>query len=1287
MATRKITSFGSSESPWLLDKTEAARQAVAPLRGYAYQLHASVAAWIRLPSEGELYLEVAEDYAQLARAPGEAGQILKATQVKDTRESGAVTLNSIDVQEAIEHLFSLQAANPGRTVSLTFLTTSPVGKEQKKPLRNKVAGLQAWQDAAAGGDISALHGALRDRFTTGSLGEFIQGCSETELRSQLVTHLDFVCGEADWQMIETASRDELVAMCGQVHATEDMAWRAYDVLLGRLLATILSSEDRKLDRQQLLVVFRQATSLTLPSQTVVDFVSSSLSNPASGDARGPTSPQTNDLVSLRRLAKVLLDVSTPPSLQSLFPDTPQPVRRAIDELSTIPRWVVELKPLEGPGQRIRGRLVDLIHAPERHHLFYASPGAGKTHALWQVAQELLAANTTERSASNINDDSSAIIQDAGTEQAIPIFLSVGGLKFSTDVLTLIGDLGLGFDPREVLRDPRICVFLDGWSEFATGEQFEERAKLLRLLHGTRVIACGRQTDATDTTFRSWSLELLAPVAVRGIVQRAFAGEPTPQNLSDLLRLPLVLSLYLLLGGSATSQGELLSHLHRHLAQRIPPCFDDVLAGAISTLSLSCDRSYLRLVAELRVRSSSQGLTEPVLLMERLGTITQRSKNALPIHDLYWSWLAGLGLLRENRTRDALLQLDTRESYSLAMQAGETVSPESVECTTPIDVVLAASFDASRGRPMIQKCLAEQLDAMFTHSLLAVRCRAAIAGLCTKRVRYVRMALAVISEIATAGLHVSELHEALNPAALFANRSVVAEWLGSPGTEMVIDVIANHGDAEWAPWIEHLFHMKRLDPVIALAAFLACSDHIPEWGFDHIHQLTGANAWKLRPTSERGANLALARWIGENYAQVIDTKSSSWLEVNRVLVSCADDDVFERLLAQFSSMDARAQELLGFAVVERGSPWIARFQQVAFASADGKHHHRLAKHLSLAIDDATARQWIALGHYESGWRILIARHGAAILPELIAELPASFEGIDSIPALAVMRFLKEAPLSLLDEIDSRLRGHTSPKVGQDVLEAVARVKPKGMFWIVRLCALQPGALSSYHLMQVIRLYTVWRKEHSLDLGIKTPQTEIPFRLWALFNLLSDNWDNHSAPAAFAFAPDLAVPIVLNSLSQDDDRAKAILENLKSLQVYDAALFDRMMGSPVLAPLIPKVFAEAFDSFPADQLERLVASDHVNQEEMFWRLSHASNPLHRKIHLFMIERVLSDSLNLHNIRYVAAMLRSYSRDELTDMLQPITHPESTPASENVYWLLREIGSARRELLVDEAGNLQF
>ncbi len=94
--------------------------------------------------------------------------VLEATQVKATRESGSVTLNSADVLAAVRNFWALRAANPGRVVRLLFLTTSHIGRERAEALAKGGRGLDLWTRAARGGPVAELRAALRSRFGAGA---------------------------------------------------------------------------------------------------------------------------------------------------------------------------------------------------------------------------------------------------------------------------------------------------------------------------------------------------------------------------------------------------------------------------------------------------------------------------------------------------------------------------------------------------------------------------------------------------------------------------------------------------------------------------------------------------------------------------------------------------------------------------------------------------------------------------------------------------------------------------------------------------------------------------------------------------------------------------------------------------------------------------------------------------------------------------------------------------------------------------------------------------------------
>ncbi|WP_139248327.1 hypothetical protein [Janthinobacterium lividum] len=1279
-----------------MSQDEVARQAVHSLRGYLYQLHASVAAWMRLPQNGELYLEVAEDYAELLATPESVEEILRAVQVKDTRESGSVTLNSADVLKAVQTLFSIQESNPGRPVYLTFLTTSPIGKELKDPLPSGVPALKQWSIAADGGEATELLDALRRRFTSGELGEFLKGCSVDEFKSRMLKHLTFACGEPGWEQLDEEGRDYLVRIRDKVNAEIVAARKSYDAIFSVLYKAALKPGSRMLNHESFLESFAEATTFSLPSQIAVDVLSKMSVSLMERESAKSDAPNIDEGL-LQDVCQKLCDYGRPASLLPLFPDAPSSARTALEILSGADRWVVSNDALSEQNS-IRLNFLELLRQRQFHHLVYAAPGSGKSHVLFRIATEMIAqANRAVRSKRNIplefiDDDCPRVGAKTDFTGLLPLLLPIAGMKTANEVLSLVRQLLPDSDPIKVLHSPNICVLLDGWSEFATGVYFSERMVLLRMLNGVRTIACARHADENDTTFKSWHLERLDPKQIRTVLGQAFGSSSVPSDqLVDLLRPPLMLSLYLLLGGAATSQGELIAYFHQHVSRRLPEPFFDALVDVISSFALTKERSYMRFVSALRRAASIRKLTEVESLLQQLGTITHRGNLVVPVHDLYWSWLSGIGLLRGSRIGQAIMDLDTRESLVLALQSGEHVDDDVIALSANADAVLAAKFDATRQRPSMSSSLDSVLKSMFAHSHLAIRCRAAIAGLHTGRANYVGMALQVVSEISTGKLYVPELIDALASSSLFVHRAEIAEWLGAPGTEVVIESIAANGDARWLPWIEQVYRDGRVAPDLAVAAALACGNDIPGWGVENLPNLLAECPWLLRFTSVRGVNKHLAFWIARNYSDVSNDSFESAWQSNRILASCGDTYVYEELLAHFPSMNNRAQELLGMILPELGEAWVAEFQKVAFAAAGAQHHHNLAKTVSLSIDDATARKWIALGYYHIGWKVLIARHGVNMLSELLNELPASFGGQQRIPALEVIGLLKDIPDSFIEQLDQRLFNDVtlqlgiSPKVGETLIEVAAAVKPRGMAWLVRQCTSNPGIFGSYHAQLFLRLYVDWTRATGVKIEVGSKDVPIPFEEWYAMANFVHIWDDNISPEALRLVPSVAVNAVIGPFLTDDDKAVKILSRLEDLTAYNHVLFERMIGSALLVPLIAKVFSEVINLVPPNQLLRIVESEHLKNVVLFDALRAATSPSFRESHFVLVKRVIFEPLNLHNIRSVANMLQSYGRDTLLRFFQPLLYQDRLAESENLHWLLREVSIVRRELLIDEQGKL--
>lgn len=974
--------------------------------------------------------------------------------------------------------------------------------------------------------------------------------------------------------------------------------------------------------------------------------------------QGHSIPEKLKLEELRQIAAKLLAAGAPPSFLPLFPDASSSARQALEQFARLARTVTQ-EPVGSSTHQKTIRVTELFAQDQLHHLLLAVPGSGKTHGLWVAAHQLLS--------------------EGGP---VPIFIPVGRLATWDDAARAVTDVANGIDLAALLRDSRVCVVLDGWSEFASRGGGEERTRVLRVLSRTRVIANGRRSMGADTRFRIWRLNPPPVSSVLHVIKTARPESPPPASeLLELLRLPLALSLFILLGGSALSRGELITRLHDHLSRNLPESFRSILAGAVASIILSRHgRSYVRLEQGLRERATQAGLANPIQILQELGTLEDRSGTVLPVHDLYWSWLAGLGLLEEDRIADSLPNLTTRECYELALESGARPGALMVATACKTDVTLAGLFSSELQGHGGDEVFRSMLTAMFSDQRLPVKCRAALAALGSGRADLVRSALDVFAEIRRAKLYIAGFESAFNPKDLFLNRGIVAEWLGASGTDELIDAVASRGDADWGTWLEQMGHSGKLPMPNAAAATMACVGRVPDWTVPYLSTLIHTQAWKLRAVAARGTNLELANWIADHYDQFSEPSNSKWFELNKMLVACGDDGTFERLLSRFPSMSLKAQETLGFAIVDRGEPWIARFQKSAFESGALTHHHQLLEVVSLGIDDGTARRWISRGPTVLGWRVLIARHGGAMVAEMVANLPSTFDGLQDCPVLSAMRFLPPAPESLTDEIMKRIRGNMQPKVMQDAINALARVKQGGLLPLVALVAKNPSMLPTYHLAQLLGLLKDWEQGSNQTLIARSNLGATSFVEWILVTRLPQDKNDTKFRQAISRDRDLAVRIILHQLRDDERAIKAILEQIEPMESYHDELFELLLANQNLSTLIPKLFAGAFDTFPEKALVQALDAPGVQFGELLRCMSTSSSPVHYTLHKTIVTIVLALPIDLFRYRDVAKILRIYQREPIVGLLKSAI-PEMTA---NSMWLVREIELERRELLIDEEGN---
>ena len=239
-----------------------ARQAIHAIRGYEYQILAAALAWVDLEENGLIYLEVAEDYARAV------GGDIEAVQVKATRSSDTVTLNTPAVRNAIESFVDLAAQNPERQVQLRYLTTSPIGLEKSLEDRlGGISGLVYWQRVRAGReDVGPLRAILERESSPSAVRAFCKARTDEELRADLIRRITWDCDRPETSTLRRELQERVsLFLLKEFSVPLQEAQPIADVLASRVLqrSAMPDTRDRLLSRTELLQLAESSTRVSL----------------------------------------------------------------------------------------------------------------------------------------------------------------------------------------------------------------------------------------------------------------------------------------------------------------------------------------------------------------------------------------------------------------------------------------------------------------------------------------------------------------------------------------------------------------------------------------------------------------------------------------------------------------------------------------------------------------------------------------------------------------------------------------------------------------------------------------------------------------------------------------------------------------------------------------------------------------------------------------------------------------------------------------------------------------
>ncbi len=950
----------------------------------------------------------------------------------------------------------------------------------------------------------------------------------------------------------------------------------------------------------------------------------------------------------------LLDVGTPPDVATLFPDAPTSTTRAVSTLSEQSRV---LKELDEESRRRSRSLSSLLDGTQSRHLILAPPGCGKTYWLWREAKQTL-------------DDG------AWFPVHIPISRFSDWKHVEERVLETTG-----VELDSLLEHPKSLLVLDGLGEFQGTSDGRDAAGEGSKLQGA-VVATVRSGRGLDPRFRPWELEPLTSRAVLHAIQIARPNStPLSDTLLEFLRTPLALCLYLYSGGAAVSRGELLAQFHGHLAAETPADFSQALSLAASRVALlqgADRRSSTKLMQFLREEATALNVSDSESLLRKLGTLDTRRGLLVPIHDLYWSWLVGIGLVTGERLQESLPLLDTRESVGLAIESGTLVRSQQVESVCLTDVVFAGALSShTEGSPGAMSSFSAELDTLSSDGRLAFQFRAAQAAFLAKRAERLEMALGTLTKVRLAGIYPADVGRLLNLDFLFEQRATLEDWLGQMGTDQLITEIAKRGDSRWGRWFEELALNERLPLLSAVAAALACEGTIPEWTRQHLPKLLDNKAYYLRDIAHRKANRNLAHWIAENYEHYAKPNSSAFLNLNSVLFECGDAGTFERLLERYPELSARDRELLAHGASELPEPWLSTFQRASL-SFPIEYSEFSTKVVSELIDEPTARKWIASGHFVAGWRVLLRGQGNKAVEELVKQLPKTFNGAPSVPQLDALALAENPPESVTQEIWQRAEGRLEPRTTEQLIRALEAPLTTGIPSLVGRLSENPKFLPPYFFVKFLAALHKWQERTGIQFRRRQGTIDQSFAEWVVWERVYDDRHDKSFISRLGLVQGILPQALLAQFERDPELCGELIARTRSAGKYHKGLVEHYLDNG-RASSIPQLFGDHLDSFPEQVLLRTLENIGPDFRALVMASVRAPSPAHRRYHEQLAQRALSGPIELQLYTAIAQLIATHSETTVVRLLKSTCSVEKDPD----VWLIRETEKIIGKLLVDDHG----
>lgn len=945
---------------------------------------------------------------------------------------------------------------------------------------------------------------------------------------------------------------------------------------------------------------------------------------------------------LKSLSLSLLKNFKPHNLLEEFQFINSKVENQITLLTELKRYVTKIE----NNKIIKILTEDLLNRANSKQLIFAHGGAGKTHVLWSLGNYLY-----EKT------------------DFIPIFISLRDFSSIQEIEMYLRGIkkGLSFDILN--QNPNIIFLLDGLTEFSRKQQQNsELKKLFGLLTPSKIISTSRSIN-TISDCENWNLELIHKEQVSEFLANSgFDINIIDNSLLELLSYPLLLILYVTLGGKSASIAELFTEYFNQLSLKI----DDKRALhkilSLSAMDMEINNTQMKwelFESKFNIHCELQNKNEYKSLLDKLGVFNKRGTILEPLHDLYWEWLVGCGLFFswENTKKIVTNNLRIRDKIYLSINSPNISLPKEIDLLEilSLDIIFSSHFyyhvNRKLGYKKFSSNFENELSKKLCSPIKSEKIRAIQASFISNNNIFLEQTLNAINELTANNVSISEVKDFIKPEFLWENKELISEFFSQNQNIYVIkNIIEETQDIKWAKWAENLYLMGNLEFKVATSIHLSCSNDFPEWiESSLLNFLINGNCYHLRTAAKKGGNIKLAYWLYENYTELVSMDNSSgWCDINNILTSCGDQQFFEKISQSFYELSDKAQELILYALEKVEKQWISALQNNLLSRKITQHtKKRIFTAIYQLLNEKTLREWAEssdINISDLGWNALARIHGLEILDELIENLPINFANIHHIPVLRAMATIENLPNHLESILTSRLGSPMMPMATQDYIITMGNIQPYGILNILNLIKRQPFIFGHYHFKIFAESFTKWSKENAIKLIVSDNGNTFNIIEYYLLLQLQKNQTTEWFDLIIEYAENDILFLKIANIIRYHTNSSTDLHNL-SIKKYNKSIFDAIK-SKFDAITIFNVHENCLDTLPTENLYELTIDILQNHQEaineFLYRLSSKPNRKYIKTYSEILKLTLNNKLSSQCYFYIAPLLACLNQTQLMNEL---------------------------------------